>query len=107
MTDNASRLVTKYALVLSFLYVISYVFNKVLMEIDFGDEPYRQTMIRGNAPWIFNLILNIFTAIVINIDANKNKVSARYISLATILYRPVGVFAFLLFYILGDKGNKK
>lgn len=107
MTDNASKLITKYALILSIFYIFSYAFNRLLPEVDLNNDFYWQAMVKGNAPWLFNLILNIFTAIILRADVNKHNVNVKYLTLATLLYRPIGVFAFLLFYILGDKANNK
>ena len=102
MKDSTSKLITKYALILSAFYIISYAFNILLEELSPGDDLSTQAAIRGSAPWLFNAVLNLLTAVFVYIDANKQNRNIKYVILATVLFRPVGVFAFILFCILQD-----
>jgi hypothetical protein len=50
-------------------------------------------------PVIFTFVLNIITSFLVFRDKVTNKVETKYVIAATILYRPVGVVAFLIYSI--------
>ncbi len=102
MKDSLSKMTGKYALILSVLYILSYSFNCIINELDHNDESLSNAIVWSSTPWIFDFSLNILTAVLLRIDIKKFGVYTKYVTLATILYRPVGVFAFLLFCALRE-----
>ncbi len=105
MTDRNFKLIGKYALLLSISYVLEFTFNKYIR--GFNTEP----VIKPNqilvffAPYMLTLFLNIITAIIVYRDKITQNITTKYVILATVLYRPIGVVAYLL-YSLYDHENR-
>jgi hypothetical protein len=51
----------------------------------------------------FSLLLNIVAALFLSQDIKAHKVKTKYVILTTVLFRPVGIFVFLLFLFYQDK----
>jgi hypothetical protein len=107
MKDQVFRLITKYSLLLTAFYILSFVFTRAIIEIDFGDNRAINTNIRQLAPFILNILLNLITAYIIGQDIKKFDIKTKYVILATIVFRPIGVFAFLLFFHFQDEQKDK
>ena len=102
MTKDYSRFISKYALLLGAFALLEFLVRQYIREktLDFGDYQ----VLRAAIPTGLTFILNIITALLISADKNKIGIKTNYVTLATILYRPIGVCAFLLFVIL-DKNK--
>jgi hypothetical protein len=61
------------------------------------------------APDVFILLLNVTTTFIILHDIKKFHIKTHYILPATLLFRPIGVFAFLFFLFFKNESdsNKK
>jgi hypothetical protein len=101
-------LITKYALLLSALHFLIIAFNRIIFELEFSDEAMQTRLVRqGAAPLAFNFILNLITAYVVRLDIKKHQVKTSYVMLTTIVYRPLGVFTFLLFLFLQNSDKEQ
>lgn len=102
MTKDYSRLIGKYALLLGAFALLEYVVRQYLRgkNLEFGDFQ----VLRATIPTGLTLLLNIITALLVSADRNRIGVKTNYVTLVTILYRPIGVCAFLLFVIF-DKNK--
>lgn len=102
MTKDYSRLLSKYALLLAAFALLEYFIRQYLREkaLDFGD--YQELI--AIIPTGLTFLLNIITALLINADTKKIGAKTNYVTLATILYRPIGVCAFLI-YIIFDRNK--
>lgn len=109
MKDQHFKLITKYALLLSVFYIISYAFSRLTIELELTSDRMDNAIYRQTGPLVFSLILNLITAYIVGQDIKKYKVKTKYVTFATIVYRPLGVFSFLLFLLLQetDKVDKK
>lgn len=92
-----SDLLSKYAILLAIGYFLEIILARVIRMVDTESLARAQVLIMTNIPFAFSLLLNIVIAVFIEMDRRKLKVETNYVILATILYRPVGVIAFLLF----------
>jgi len=104
MTDRIYALISKYALLLSIFYFLSYAFSWTVNTYELPSDERSYIYLRAISPVILDLLLNISAALVVKQDVDKYKVGAKYVILATLLYRPLGVVAFLLFLILQNTG---
>jgi hypothetical protein len=101
------NIIGKYALILAAFSVVTTAVQYVMSNAVFSDELVANSLIQMYTPIAFSLLFNLVTALIVQQDIRKHTVKTKYIMVATILYRPVGVFAFLLFLIFQDKFNKK
>jgi hypothetical protein len=99
MNHNELKLIGKYAWVLSISYVLELAFSEYVGSIDVELE---MAPIQMMIPIAFSLLLNIGTALVVYRDKVKLGINTKYVMITTLLYRPVGVVAFLL-YAVYDK----
>jgi hypothetical protein len=102
MTKDYSKLISRYALLLGAFALLEYFIRQYLREgaLDFGEYQ----VLRATIPTALTFLLNIIMALLINADIKKLGMKTNYLTLATILYRPIGVCAFLL-YIVFDKNR--
>ncbi|MCZ8216560.1 MAG: hypothetical protein O9262_10000 [Cyclobacteriaceae bacterium] len=107
MKDQIFRLITKYALLLTVFYILSFAFTRLIIEFDFNTSLIDSINIRQSAPLLFDIILNLITVYLVNQDRKRYKVKTKYVILATIVFRPLGVFAFLLFFHFQDQQKDK
>ena len=107
MNDRFYTLIGKYALLLTILYFISYAFLIAIDRYEFESDFTTTALIRSLVPLILDVILNVVAALFVQRDINKYNVRTRYVLLATVLYRPLGIVAFLLFVILQNTEVKQ
>ena len=101
MTDRNFRLIAKYALILSISYLIEIALRKYINQLDLELVTMEQRGLISAAPVIFTFVLNIITSFLVFRDKVSKKIETKYVIAATILYRPVGVVAFLIYSIYG------
>ena len=108
MTERNFKLISKYALLLSVSYVMEYAFNRYVRSFNTDLVTRTNQMLISITPFILILILNLITSLVVYRDKVTNNIKTKYVILATMLYRPIGVVAFILFSIYDskDKENK-
>jgi hypothetical protein len=92
-------LISKYALVLSISYLIELAFRRYVNEMDLKLFTMEERGLISAGPLIFTFLLNIITSIIVFRDKVINKIDTKYVITATILYRPVGVVAFLIYSV--------
>jgi adenylate kinase family enzyme len=102
MKDKLFGLITKYSLLLSAFYILSFAFSRTIIQFEFSDETLSNAGLRQTAPLAFTILLNLITAYIVGRDIKKHSVKTKYVTLATIVYRPLGVFAFLFFLFIQD-----
>ena len=104
MTDRNFRLISKYALLLAISYLLEYAFNRYVKNFNTDLVTRTNQILVSTSPYIFALLLNIVTSIIVYRDKLTLNIKTKYVIIATTLYRPIGVVAFLLFSIY-DKGT--
>lgn len=106
MSNRLYSMIGKYAALLSIFYLISYAFRWAANSYEFplSFNLSESTFVRATAPTIFDLLLNVVSAFIIHHDITKSGVRTKYVVLSTVLYRPLGIVAFLLFLILQTTG---
>lgn len=102
MNSRTYSLISKYSLVLSLCYLISYIFGIAFRNYEFENGPRYIGAIRAIIPQLFDFLISAATAVLVQQDINKYTVKTRYVIIATILYRPLGITAFLLFFIFHE-----
>jgi hypothetical protein len=105
MKDRSFELVTKYALLLSVFYLIYLAFENIVLTALTGTEIGVNMAWRVMYPHIFNFGLNLVAAYIVALDIRKYNVKTKYVILSTILYRPIGVLAFLIFFVLQSRAK--
>lgn len=83
--------------------MISYVVSRTIMELQIEAGIDQSPFLLANLPMATDFLLNIITAILLRRDIKRYNITTRYVMLATILYGPLGVFAFLVYVLLLDK----
>ena len=104
MTDSNFKLISKYALLLSICYLLEFAFNRYLRSSHADLVPRIDPFLVSATPYFLTLLLNVITVIIVYRDKVTNHTRTKYVILATVLYRPVGVVAFLL-YSIYDKAS--
>ncbi|HCM76224.1 MAG TPA: hypothetical protein DIS90_07570 [Cytophagales bacterium] len=104
MTDTNFKLISKYALLLSISYILEFAFNRYVRSFNAELVTETNQILISTATYILTFFLNIVTSIIVYRDIVTQNIKTRYVVLATVLYRPIGVVAFLL-YSIYDKGN--
>lgn len=97
------NIIGKYALILAMFAIIAVVFQYLISSKEFSDDPIRNMLLHTYIPLTFSLLLNVVTALIVQRDIRKNAIKTKYIMVATIFYRPIGVFAFLLYLIFRER----
>lgn len=100
------NVIGKYALILAASSILVTALPYAISYEIFSDEVITNNLIQMYIPIAFNLLLNVITAFIVWQDIRKYNVKTKYIMVTTILFRPAGVFAFLLFLIFQDKFGK-
>jgi hypothetical protein len=101
MADKNFKLISKYALLLAVSYLLEFALDQYLMRVDSDDLTGTETILISAAKPVLTLLLNIVFAAIVYRDKVAQNIKTRYVILATVLYRPIGVVAFLLFSIYG------
>jgi len=99
MTDIDLRMIGKYAVLLSIAFLIEFAFRKYIRLMDLEFVTMTQRVLIYGSPEILTLVLNIITSVIVYRDKVTKKIETKYVIVATILYRPVGVVALLLYSI--------
>lgn len=105
MKEKIFGAIVKYALLLAIFYAISFAFSRTIRQFEPADIEGSSLMIWIQAPYLFGFVLNLVTAYTVALDIKKHKVKTKYVILATTIYRPLGVIAFLLFFLLEESGT--
>jgi hypothetical protein len=103
MTERNLKLIGKYALLLSISFIIQFALDSYVNGIDLELVTKAERNLIDTVPLIFAFLLNLITSVIIFRDKVTNKIETKYVIVATILYRPVGVVAFLLYSIYETK----
>lgn len=103
MTDRNFKLISKYALLLTVLYIIEFAFNRYVRSFSAELASKTDQVLVSTTPYILALLLNIVASIIVYQDKVAQNIKTKYVILATVLYRPIGIVAFLL-YSIYDKG---
>jgi hypothetical protein len=103
MTDGKFKLISKYALLLSISYIVEFALSRYYLGSVNTDLLSRtnQFLILA-APTILTLLFNIIVAAIVHRDKETQNLKTKYVILATVLYRPIGVVAFLLYSIYNN-----
>lgn len=100
MKESYYKLVGKYTLLLAVLMFIEYIVH--LYVRNFMDLPPEDTALSVILLATLTLAFNAVTAFVIYSDIKIMGLKTRYVILATVLYKPIGICAFLI-YVVYDK----
>jgi hypothetical protein len=106
MADEKFKLISKYALLLAISYLLVLAFDQYLMRVDSDDLTGTEAMLFSAAEPILTLFLNIVFSLVVYRDKVTQNIKTKYVILATVLYRPIGVVAFLLYAIYGNVADE-
>jgi hypothetical protein len=103
MVHRSFRLIGKYALLLSLLYGLETLFWKFLYTgiLAFLDS-FSTTVLSSALPVALSFVFNVIIMLVINRDIRKLGIRTRYVIVSTLLFRQIGVCAFLLYAIYDD-----
>jgi hypothetical protein len=103
LTERNFTLISRCALLLSISYLLEFAFNGYVRSLDMGLLTRANQNLVSIAPYLMTLLLNILTAIIVYKDKVSQKIWTKYVILAAILYRPIGVVAFLLYSIYDNR----
>ena len=95
MTKDNIRLIGKYALLLAIFYAAEYALGVYVSELEtlpIDVSPFWRTYI----PRAFGVLLNVVMAFIIYLDKERMGIETRFVMIATVLFKPIGVVAFLL-----------
>jgi hypothetical protein len=102
MVYRSFRLIGKYALLLSVIYAFETIMWSVINMQPYFDELFKTAYIYYYIFYAVSIFFNIIIAVIINRDIKRLKLKTSYVILATLLIRPVGVCAFLLYSIIDE-----
>ena len=103
MKDRVFSLITKYALILAGLYFLDNVFSVMLDELRSSYDLSEFVRWRSIIKTTFTILLNLVAGVFVLQDIRDHKVKTKYVFVTTMLFRPVGVFVFLLFVLYQDR----
>src|SRR5258707_15219149 len=104
-SNTLFKLISKYALLLSLFYFIEIPISRLMRE--FGSDLFEDNrLLLAYIPLILTFVLNLITAVVLNGDGKVFNVRTNIAIIATLLFRPVGVVAFILF-VMQSKGDSE
>ncbi|CAN5412512.1 hypothetical protein BH10BAC4_BH10BAC4_22430 [soil metagenome] len=104
MSSSNLNSIGKYALILSVTYLLQILLVKVITDHKYEFE-MGWKLVRTSLVLVVSILLNISTAIIVFIDMRSRGVKTKYVIIATLLYRPAGVMAFLLYSIYGNEND--
>jgi hypothetical protein len=99
MVYRSFRLIGKYALLLSIIYAFETIMWSVINMQPYFDELLSTAYVYYYVSYTVSIFFNIIIAVIINRDITGLKLKTSYVMLATLLFRPIGVCAFLLYAI--------
>jgi hypothetical protein len=103
MKDQYFGLITKYAVLLSVFHIMSFAFSRAIMEYVVWDGTGYDAAYWQSASFVFNILLNLLSAYILNRDIKKHNINTNFVLLSTIVYRPLGVVSFFLFIIFQNR----
>jgi hypothetical protein len=103
MKDQYFGLITKYAILLSAFYILSFAFSRAIVEYAIMDDSAYNAAFWQSVGFVFNILLNLLTAYILKKDIKKHNISTKYVLLSTILFRPLGVVSFFLFVLFQNR----
>lgn len=95
--NKITKIIAKYALILIVLYLIQFT-------LDFLFDSYFEQHVEDitKKMWLPNLSLgmtilfNLITAIILNTDIWRLQLKSRYLTIMTLVWRPLGICLFLI-----------
>lgn len=104
--DRVTKLIGKYAIILSALHLIQTSFDKYLDYLVATADALEYAYLRI----LPSILFNIFVAIMIYADKKRFDIQGRHVVLLTLLFHPIGVVLFLIYAInsarlKADKGG--
>src|SRR3989339_917968 len=106
MTNNLFKIIGKYAILLVVFYGLEVLLGLSYKYFLTQTESYNVNTIVMSATTILTYVLNIITAIIINIDRKKFEIEGKYSVLLAIFYRPIGIVLFLIYLIYKNLKEK-
>lgn len=110
MNEKMIALIRKYALWLTVTYGIQFALVKVAYQFNYGfdlDNPKYIVVLIQVSIFVMHTLLNVITAFVIKRDKDKFQIYTQYVYLTTVLFRSLGVFAFLLYAFYSEQPAKQ
>ena len=97
MPEQYFRLISKYALILATFLAIEYAYSNYLVDklIDIDENP----TLRPISSIGLKILLNLLMALIINADIKRLKIKTEYVTIVTLISKPIGVVAFLLYVV--------
>lgn len=99
MNNMAIKTIGKYALLLCIFYGLEFIIGYFLKNAINENRNIETNSYLMGANMILIYLLNIITAIIVNIDKNKMQIRGKFSVLLTIIYRPLGIVLFLIYLI--------
>ena len=85
-------------------YMLLFAFNRYMFQVRGGLTETLGLIPTSLISYAFGIVLNIVMAVLVYADKQALNIKTHYVIVATVLYPPVGVVAFLLF-ALYDEGK--
>ena len=105
--NEIAKIIAKYALILIVLYLIQYIF--------YFSFPYyleKQAIDITNNKWLSSkiyfgvgILFNLITAIIVDSDIRRLQFKTRYITVMTLVWRPLGICLFLISLINNSRDD--
>ena len=95
--NEIAKIIAKYALILIVLYLVQYIFNLLFdnflekQEIDVTKKMWLSNISLG-----VTILFNLIAAIIVNSDIRRLQQKTRYITIMTLIWRPLGICLFLI-----------
>src|SRR5687767_13676355 len=100
MNNVVYKYIVKYSLMLGACSLLVYTADLALQYIpDNPDLTNNDLYMINSIPSLLTYFLNLVVAFMLYVDIRKLNLPTRYVIVATIFFRPVGVCAFLLYLI--------
>lgn len=107
--SKPASLIGKYSVILAICYALEIAFSlwlTTLSDIQLSEENQYLMYLKFYS-YGLTLLLNSIIALLLYSDIKNLKLSAPYVIIATLLFRPVGVFAFLIYALLATRETSK
>lgn len=99
MNNVIYKYIVKYSLILAACYLVTYIANLSLQYMEIPDVDSSMQSLIFSIPNFLAMFFNLVIALIVNRDIRKLNLQAKYVVVATLFFRPVGVCAFLLYLI--------
>lgn len=104
MNNKLTSLIGKYTLLLAITYAVEFGVNLLIQNAGIDWYTYIAIWMRF-LPTVLSIIMNVVITIIMYSDIKKMSIKAPYAIVATLLLRPIGVCAFLIYVIISDKNE--